>query len=252
MNDVADKMERASQAKHYELAAEYRDVVVRLRQLQRKQMITADHGNIDVLGVESSMGKLAVAVLFIRAGRVIGHKTYFPNVPRGTDLGEAVAAFIPQYYLSSIRSDLTLEKIIVNVKVPQKEWIESALQQRLGGRVKIMDFRHHSYRSWLSIVEINAKNDLGQLVSDRMSDAHKLVSLKTLLGLANPIDRIECFDVSHTQGEKTVASCVVYGTDGAIKKDYRRFNITDITPGDDYAAMRQALLRRYTRLKISG
>ncbi len=249
IDTLVQRMDDASKNLEYEEAAHYRDQIAQLRRLQKQQFMTADKGNIDVIGISESMGRVGFSVLFIRGGRVIGSKPFFPNTPKGTDLKSAMSAFIPQYYLSPMRSDDIPERIILSEPLEDREWIQNALREKLQSKLTISDRKLPQYKHWQTMAMINAKHLLAQHLAKKNTVAQQLKALQTALKFPNPIQRIECFDISHTLGEATVASCVVFGEEGPIKKDYRRFNITDIKPGDDYAAMHQALSRRYTRLK---
>jgi excinuclease ABC subunit C len=246
------RMEIASQQLEYESAAFYRDQIAQLRRLQKQQFMIGDQGNIDVIGVSQSMGSIGFTILFIRGGRLIGDRAFFPNIPAGTETQTALSAFIAQYYLSPARNDDIPERIVLSESVADRLWIQNALSAELKRKVMIVDTQRAPYISWQRMAKDNAAHALSQHLASKNSVAIKLEALQTALHLPNPLRRIECFDVSHTMGEATVASCVVFTDEGASKKDYRRFNITDITPGDDYAALRQALTRRYTRLKEGG
>jgi len=247
--ELQAEMEQTSNDLDYEKAAQIRDLLIRFRKLQTKQFITGDKGDVDILGIAEELGQFCVSVLFIRAGRLIGHRAFFPVVPIGTDLLQALSEFIPQYYLSPMRGEKVVQRIVLTEKLVDRQWIESALQQQLEYKIAISDRKIEKFKYWQSLARKNAVLALSSHLAEKNTIALKLESLQKMLKHPNPIERIECFDISHTQGEATVASCVVFGTDGPIKKDYRRFNINDITPGDDYAAMRQAILRRYTRIK---
>lgn len=249
MNVLTKKMEQASQQMEYEKAAAYRDQVVRLRKLQTQQYITGDKGDIDIVAVAEKMGQIAVAILFVRAGRVIGNKAYFPNVPASTDAKSALSAFLPQFYLSPLRGEVVVERIVLAESLPDRAWIQNALQEKLGKHLQITDRKTARYKRWQSLAQSNANFALGQHLAAKNHIAVQLEALQAALKLPNPISRIECYDISHTMGEATVASCVVFNEEGPLKKDYRKFNIKNITPGDDYAAMHQALMRRYTKLK---
>lgn len=244
---IAAKMERASNQHAYEEAAIYRDQIMRLRRLQSKQYMNGD--DVDIVACEEKQGQLAVAILFIRGGRLIGHKTFFPKVPVGTEPANALAEFIPQYYLSPMRGEHVIKRIILSQTLPDKSWIEDALREQLHSKLSIHDRPIEKYKKWQQLAKSNALFSLTQQLAEKNNVTHKIESLQSALTLPNCPQRIECFDISHTMGEETVASCVVYGESGALTKEYRRFNIKGITPGDDYAAMRQAILRRYTRVK---
>lgn len=243
------RMEQAATSREYEQAASFRDLIVRFRKLTTKQFITQGEGNIDVLGISQQQGQTAISVVYIRAGRMLGHKIYFPNVPAGTELQAALAEFIPQYYLSPLRGEQRIERLVISVSLVEREWIQAALQEQLGYKIILSDRKLEKYKRWQQMADANAKFALSQHVSEKQGVINKLEALQKILRLPNPIERIECFDISHTLGEATVASCVVYGAEGALNKEYRRFNIKDVTAGDDYAAMRQAIVRRYTRIK---
>lgn len=249
IKSLEKKMDFSSDQRDYEQAAFFRDKISQLRYIQSEQSITHEHGNIDVLGIAEEHGDFAVSVLFVRAGRMLGKKVFIPNVPRDTTISEALSSFISQYYIGRLGEELKLDKLILDCKISDKSWFESSLQEKYGKRFKLIDRRMEKYKTWQSMAERNAKHHLMQHLSNQSAAIVKLDALRKLLGIKDPIRRVECFDISHTQGDSTVASCVVYTEQGPMSKEYRRFNIKDITPGDDYAAMRQVLSRRYSRLK---
>lgn len=249
IDGLIQRMEVASQDLDYEAAAFYRDQIAQLRRLQKQQSIIGDDGNIDIIGVSQAMGQIGMVLLFIRGGRLIGDRAFFPNVPPDTSMPTALSAFITQYYLSPLRHDDIPERIVTSERFEDRAWVQSALSAALKRKIVITDHQRAPYTAWQQMAKENASHALGHHLANKKTMAVKLESLQKALRLPNPIARIECFDVSHTMGEATVASCVVFTEEGPSKKDYRRFNITDITPGDDYAAMRQALSRRYVRLK---
>jgi excinuclease ABC subunit C len=249
VGNLQREMDVASKALHYEEAARIRDVLIRMRRLSTTQYITGDQGDVDVMGIAQKMGQIAVSILFIRGGRLIGHRAFFPNTPPDTTMSDALAEFIPQYYLSPLRGEKAVQRIVTSEKLVDREWIQSALQTQLESKIVITDRHGEKFKQWQTLSRKNAELALEQHLSEKNTIAVKLEALQKALKLPNPLQRIECFDISHTQGESPVASCVVFGERGALKKDYRRFNIENITPGDDYAAMRQVVLRRYTRIK---
>ena len=246
---LADKMDQAADALEYEQASLYRDQIQQLRKLQMRQTMTGDQGNVDVLAVARQGQQVAIAIVFIRSGRVIGHKVLHPKVPKDTTEETVLTEFIPQYYLSAMRGDAGIDEIVVHQKLSDKKWLQSALQEKFMQPFKIIDVPKSKHRQWLLMAKTNAHYGLAQYMAEKNTAVVRLKALQQALKLPNPIQRIECFDVSHTQGEATVASCVVYGLEGPSNKEYRRFNIKGIKPGDDYAAMYQALRRRYTRVK---
>jgi len=249
IHHLSEKMDAASDQKAYEQAAYYRDQVRRLRKLQTQQAITGDEGNIDIIAIAEKQEQVAIAVVFVRGGRVIGHKVFYPKTPKDTDLQTILLEFVPQYYLSPLRGDEVIDQIVLSENLPEKLWIQNALREKFGKGFTIIDRKKAQHRQWLLIAKTNAVYGLAQHLAQQNTVITKLEALQEALGFPNPIQHIECFDVSHTMGEATVASCVVYGLEGPQNKNYRRFNIKDVKAGDDYAAIRQALLRRYTRLK---
>lgn len=252
IDELSEKMQKSSTQKQYEQAAHYRDQIAQLRSFQREQFVVVGHDNIDVIGVVKLSGEIVVNILMIRGGRLIGQSHYFPNTPVDTDLSTALSAFIPQYYLNPERENDIPNKIIVSELLTDKQWISNALSSQIKQKFRLIDRELAAYQNWKNMAVNNAKQLLLQHLNQRDNVSFKLEALQNVLKLSNPLERIECFDISHTMGEAIVASCVVYGAEGALKSDYRRFNIQNITPGDDYAAMRQALMRHYTSIKEKG
>ncbi len=247
--DLISKMEQAADIKDYERAAVYRDQIALLRKIQEQQSMVSDTGNIDVLGLAQQLDSVAIVVMFIRNGRVIGNKTFFPQMLLDSTPDEVLSAFIPQYYLNPLHGEEPIEKVVVNHHLPEKNWIENALQENLKRKINIVDKKEALYKQWTTMAETNANYMLNQHLAHHNKLNLQLELLQKTLNLSNNIQRIECFDISHTSGESTVASCVVFNDQGPLTSDYRRFNISNITPGDDYAALKQALSRHYTRIK---
>src|SRR3990167_6936747 len=250
MQSIETRMEKASEKLDYEKAAQWRDVLIRLRKLQSTQFVTGGKGNVDVFGVAENRGQIAIAVVAIRNGQLIGHNTFFPNLPADTTIEDALSAFIPQYYCNPIRESQKIDRIVLSHIIEDRLWIQSALQEIMQHDVHISDRKTAAFREWISIAMSNAIDALKQHQAEKNNIILKLELLQKKLNLPNLPERIECYDISHTMGIATKASCVVFGVEGAIKKLYRQFNIENITPGDDYAAMQQAITRRYTNLKI--
>lgn len=249
IEELAKKMEESSLNTNYEDAARYRDQIVSLRRIQEKQYVIGQAGDIDVIAAIEKFGQVCIQVLYIRGGRLLGGKPYFPIIPPGTGAPEALAAFLPQYYLNTARGDIIPNQIIINLELEDTHWIEAALSESLGQKIVIQTATRGPQRKWLELSLANAFHALSSHLAGKFSFYQKFETFQSELQLSNMPQRIECFDVSHTLGEAAVASCVVFNTDGPLKKDYRRFNIRGITPGDDYGALTQALTRRYTRLK---
>ena len=228
------KMHAASEGRRYEEAAVYRDQVRALSRVQARQYVESNRGvDADVVACAIDGGVACVNLVMIRAGRHVGDRSFFPANAEGASEAEVIAAFLEQHYLEQPVPSL----IVVG------EEVELNLEQ-----AEIIHPQHGERRVWLDMARKNALLAIAQHVRDRATQESRLQALREALGLPEGAGRIECFDISHTMGEATVASCVVYDRQQMQKSEYRRFNIRDITPGDDYAAMRQALARRYERI----
>ena len=244
IDDLVRLMEQAAAARHYEVAAVYRDRIASLRHVQEKQYVSKERGDLDVLACRSGSGAACVQVFFIRAGRSLGNAVFFPKVPLESSEAEILSAFVPQYYLDkAVPSELLLSH-----KPDDWRVIEEMLSSRAGHAVSVRSRVRGDRARWVEMARKNAAHALAAHVNSRTGYAGRLRDLAAVLALEDLPGRIECFDISHTSGEATVASCVVFGQEGPLKSDYRRFNIRDIRAGDDYAAMEQAVTRHYTRL----
>ena len=246
--ELVTKMEAASAGLEFELAARYRDQITALRRVQEQQLMEADGGEVDVFGIDTQAGTACIQLLYVRGGRVIGSQKYFQKIKLDDDPVSIIDAFISQYYLNNQARDFPKEAI-VPFKFESQQALESVLAERLGRKL-IFSVNVRGHRAgWVKLANSNASQNLTSHLSHKENVYQRFESLQVLLGLEEIPQRLECFDISHTQGEGTVASCVVFDQNGPLKSDYRRFNIEGITAGDDYAAMKQALDRRYTRLK---
>lgn len=250
IEQLEQQMDTASSKREYELAARYRDQLIYLRKLQETQCISGNKGNADVIGVALRQGVAAVSVVFIRQGRVLGQRCYFPQMGIADTVDDVLMAFIPQYYMHQQRRDDPIDKLILSDKLPEKQMIQTWLEAQFGRKIHVTDFRGALHKQWQTMTKTNAQHALVAHLADKESALKKLAALQNTFHLKNPIERIECFDISHTMGESTVASCVVYDVSGANHSAYRRFNIKDVKSGDDYAAMAQVLTRRYKKLKL--
>jgi excinuclease ABC subunit C len=244
VEQMIKRMDAAAAALDYESAARYRDRVVALRQIQERQAVSGETGDADVIAVALEGSEACVSVTFIRNGRNLGTKNFFPRLGGESSVGEILAAFLGQYYLGKP----VPPNIYLNHPLPEKDWLEMALAQHAGHKVALMSIPRGLRRRWIKLAELNAGDALRRQLNDRASLRSRFEALQEALALQEAPERIECFDISHTQGEATVASCVVFNQEGPLKSDYRRLNIEGITPGDDYAAMNQALTRRYRRV----
>lgn len=242
-------MEQASKDLKFEEAAGWRDRINALRRVQSHQAITSGHSDIDIITVASLHGKVCVEVTFIRGGRHSGSNGHFPKVPLDFTEAEILSAFISQYY----HRRPAPKEIIVGVALEDTDSLADWLTEQSDRKVAIVHSVRGHRRDWLQMAQLNVSERLKRHLSEKESVAGRLRAFAKVFDSDEPIKRIECFDISHTQGEQTVASCVVFTEKGITKSDYRRYNIKGITPGDDYAAMRQAIQRRYQRvLKEEG
>ncbi|MEH6387248.1 excinuclease ABC subunit UvrC [Pseudomonas profundi] len=251
-NALADELHRSMDAAaenlDFERAAELRDQIALLRRVQDQQNVDTEHGNVDVVAASVSPGGACVHVIMVRQGRVLGSKNHFPRVPIEQTPGEVLAAFLPQYYLGDAERELPRE-IIVNATHDDLPVIAEALTVARGFGVAISHRVRGTRSRWQNMAVTNADAALAGMLSNKQNMQARFEALQEALKLDEMPTRLECYDISHSSGEATVASCVVFGPEGPIKSDYRRFNIEGVTAGDDYAAMRQALSRRFNRLK---
>ncbi|MCF7981714.1 MAG: excinuclease ABC subunit UvrC [Pseudomonadales bacterium] len=249
IHELQNEMDRASERLAFERAAELRDQLVHLRRIQEQQHITGKVGDVDVIaGLVKPIG-FCVQVLFVRDGRVLGSRTYYPKVSMLASPEELLSGFIPQFYLTEGSSHQIPKEIITNVPLDQQEVIVEALTITSGQKVKVTQNVRGERAHWLKLAIANADQNLLGHHAGKLDYHGRLLALQEALGLDFLPRRLECFDISHTSGESTVASCVVFDANGPLNSDYRRFNIQNIKPGDDYAAMTQAIGRRYERLK---
>lgn len=235
----------------FEQAADCRDQIVALRSVQSQQGIDAGSGNIDVVGLAILEGLACVHVLYIRQGRMLGSRSYFPKLALDESKDDLLESFLAQFYLSDSNRDLPRE-IVVGNKSTDCEVIIDALMSKAGRTISISDSVRSRRAQWQAMSVEAATQNLKSKIGSRQNVRKRFESLQARLKLDARPERMECFDISHSSGEKTVASCVVFNQDGPLKSDYRRFNIDGITGGDDYAAMEQALTRRYSRVQEEG
>lgn len=249
MNTLITRMDAAARSLDFERAARYRDQIATLRQLQERQYVSGERGNIDVIAVKSREGVAVVDVFFIRNGQNLGDKTFVPQHTIGIPSEEVLEAFLCQYYLSESANHRLPDEILVPDVVPGQGPLIKVLRERAGKRIAIKHRVRGERARWLAMAVNNAEIALSQHLARQISLRARFESLLEVLKLGAVPNRIECFDVSHTQGESAVAACVVFDRDGPVKSAYRQFNIHDVQPGDDYAALAQALKRRFTRLE---
>ena len=240
------EMERAAESLEFEQAAWLRDQIQQLRRLQTQQAVDIEGGDADVFAFAQRPGGFCVTLLPIRQGRVLGSRHFTPN--NGLDLsdGALLGELIGQYYIGGERE--IPSEVITSHPVEDAELLQSGLAARAGRAVRLTHQVRAHRAQWLQLARTNAEQHLATELASQQQLMRRFIELRDLLGLEEVPTRLECFDISHSHGEATVASCVVFDQNGPLKSDYRRFNIEGVTPGDDYAAMRQALERRYRRI----
>ena len=245
--ELAAAMEQAAQGLQFERAAELRDQIALLRRVQDQQHMEGGQGNVDVVAALVSPGGACVHLISVRGGRVLGSKNFFPQVAIEEEGAEVLLAFLGQYYLGGSERELP-DALIVNHDHDDLALLQAALAEVRGRAVDIAWRVRGTRARWQQLAVTNAEQALLARLANRQHLAARFDALGEALQLDEPPQRLECFDISHSSGEATVASCVVMGPEGPLKSDYRRYNIEGVAPGDDYAAMRQALQRRFARL----
>jgi len=244
LNQLVARMEHASQEMRFEEAARLRDQIQAVRRVTEKQFVSNQGDDLDVIGVAFDSGMACLHVLFIRQGKVLGSRSYFPKVPSGTELAEVVQTFVGQFYLQGSQARTLPADILLDFQLPEKELLADSLTELAGRRIAIQSKPRGDRARYLKLARTNAATALVTRLAQHSTIHQRLTALADTLKLP-AIRRMECFDISHTMGEQTVASCVVFDANGPLRSEYRRYNITGITPGDDYAARNQVLRRRY-------
>lgn len=242
-DELTVAMESASERLDFEQAARLRDLVASIRSLQARQYVDGHAANLDVLACAMLGSAACVLLLAFRDGRNLGTRAFFPKTNGEDSAAEVLAAFVSQYYAEQTPP----AEIVLDREIPDAALIESALGIAAGRKVQLKWSVRSERAGYLDLAKRNAEITLVTELSSRDAQHARSEALRELLGLAEPAKRIECFDISHTMGEATVASCVVFDAAGPVRGQYRRYNISGIEPGDDYAAMRQALDRRFRR-----
>jgi len=242
---LAARMDEAADDLKFEQAAQYRDQLAKLRAVEAQQLVSRSAGDFDVIGVVFEQGIYCVTVMYFRGGRLLGSRNYFPRVVADVSEEEVARAFLLQFYGGRDAP----KELIVSQAVPEAEAIAAMLAQNVGHKVTIKYRVRGDRARWLAMAQTNARHAAAMRQKSQATVTQQLEALTEALNLDEVPQRLECFDVSHTGGEFTVASCVVFGAEGPVKSDYRRFNISGIVAGDDYAALAQALQRRYARVK---
>ena len=245
IDELVSRMEKAAADLRFEKAARYRDQIANLRTILAKQSVSGEQGDLDIVACALQGSVACVQVLFIRGGQQIGDRAFFPKMPEERDAASVLEAFLAQYYLHRQPP----KEILLSHEIENLTLLEEMLSGQAKHPVQISPRTRGERLKRVRLAQTNAENALKTKLANRQDLYGRFLSLGEELGLEEPPQRLECFDISHTMGEQTVASCVVFDRQGPVKSAYRRFNIEGIEPGDDYAALAQAVSRRYRRIK---
>jgi len=250
IRELERDMQSAAEALEFERAAKYRNRIRQLRRVQQQQDVVGEEGDADVLVAVEQPGGMCVQVMSIRGGQLLGSRDWFPRDELGGGLEAVLTAFTSQYYFGEGGAVREIPReIITSHELEDAALLSEALSEVAGYRVRLASQVRTQRARWVRLALTNAEENLGRHLADKDNVRARFDALTKGLRLEVQAKRLECFDISHTMGENTVASCVVFDENGPLKSDYRRFNIDGITGGDDYAAMDQALRRRYRQLK---
>ncbi len=247
INALTEPMQEASDNLEFEHAARLRDQIRSLRRVQEKQHISAESGDIDIVACAIINNQACVHLVVIRSGLNLGSRNFFPTLGAGQSETDVAQAFLVQHYLDT-KQQKAAHEIILSHAIDDHDLVENVISENTGRKVQLKHLVRGERNKWLDMAKQNARLTLTHRMASNKNQQKRFTALKELLKLDEGMERMECFDISHTQGEATVASCVVFGPDGPLNDEYRQFNIKDITKGDDYAAMAQVIRRRYTRL----
>lgn len=243
--ELQQQMEQAAEALEFERAARLRDQIAALKRVRQNQVMSGGARNLDVIVVALHPSSSCITVVCVRDGVNLGHRSHFPQHPPQTDAQELLESFISQQYLQQAPPS----ELLLSHALADRELIEQALSQRAQRRVRISRPSRGARLRLLEMAQQTAAQALSAHLLEAATMDDRLLELQRALDLERVPQRLECFDISHTQGERAVASCVVFGNDGPLKSGYRKFNIEGIEPGDDYAAIRQAVTRRFAKLR---
>ncbi|KAF1708314.1 excinuclease ABC subunit C [Pseudoxanthomonas kalamensis DSM 18571] len=246
--ELTATMEQASARLDFEQAARLRDLIASIRSLQARQYVDGHAADLDVLACAMQHSSACVLLLAFRDGRNLGTRAFWPRTNGEENAAEVLGAFVSQYYAEQVPP----AEIVLDREIPDADLIADALAAEAGRKVLLKWNVRGDRAGYLDLARRNAELSLANELSSRDAQGARNEALRELLDLPDIASRIECFDISHTMGEATVASCVVFGPEGALRGQYRRFNISGIQPGDDYAAMHQALERRFRRAVEEG
>ena len=245
IGELVGRMEAAAANLEFEQAARIRDQIANLRRIQERQYVSGERGDLDIVACVVRGGRACVQLFFVRGGRNLGNKAYFPRLGEEADVPAVISAFIAQHYLQGAAPG----EILVSEDPADKTLLEQVLGRQEGRKVAIRSKLRGERLRWMRLARENAESALAARLAGQAGLLERYETLQEVLGLEAIPDRMECYDISHTRGEGAVAACVVFNGNGPLKQAYRRFNIRDISPGDDYAAMHQVLLRRFARIQ---
>jgi excinuclease ABC subunit C len=249
VGELADRMEQAAAELQFERAAEFRDQIQQLQQVQARQYIEGESGDLDIVACQLRAGLACIQLLYVRDGRILGSRSYFPRVHLDESEADVLEAFLVQHYLGGQNEQEIPRELLLSHELPGSAIVEAAFAEARGRKVAITTRCRGTRAKWQQLAASTAEQNLLSRIASKQTQLQRFEQLQEALGLDAMPERLECFDISHSHGEATVASCVVFDTGGPLKSDYRKFNIEGVTPGDDYAAMAQALTRRYSRIK---
>jgi len=242
---LISRMEQAAQEQEYETAAMFRDQINSLKQMQAQQFVSTGQGDIDFIAVAQEQGKSCVQLVSIRGGRNLGQRSHFPSQAEGRAAEEVLEAFLGQYY----QQRQAPSQLVISHRVEALDLLSAVFSDQAGRKISIQPHPRGDRRQMLKLATSNARQALQMRLASRANMASQFEVLQNLLSLDSMPDSVDCFDISHTAGNQTVGSCVVFDVNGPDKSRYRRYRLKGITPGDDYAAMKQVLTRRYGRIQ---
>ena len=245
---LIEPMQIAADELDYEKAAKLRDQIRSVREIQEKQYAGGKVNDVDIVVCAKNNNQACIQLSFIRSGLNLGSRKYYPRHIEEQSESDLIQAFLSQFYLNNKKLKKYPAEILVSHDIDEKTLVETVIYEKFKQNIKIKYKVRGERAKWLSIAKENATLDLRQKLAINENLTKRYKALQDLLSFAEPIEKMECFDISHMQGESTVGSCVVFGKNGAIKEQYRKFNIENITKGDDYAATSQIIRRRYMRL----
>jgi excinuclease ABC subunit C len=245
INDLTRRMEKAAEQLEYEQAAELRDQIVSLRKIQERQYVSGEKGDLDIIAISIEAGRASIQLFTIRSGRNLGNKSWFPRIAEDTTAEQLTGAFLTQHYLEKS----VPEEILVSDMPSQRELLQRVFSEQRQKKVTIRTAVRGERLRWLQMAQHNADAALKARLQDHSGMLERYQQLQESLGLDEMPQRMECYDISHTQGERTVASCVVFNQQGPLQQEYRRFNIRKAAAGDDYAAMQEVIQRRFQRIR---